>query len=192
MFRIKSVPESSSCCQEAVASFGKTILEDDATADFTIRCPTKEFRVHRNILCTRSPVFRATILNPMAEAKKGEIFIEEIGEKSLATLTNFIYTGELELGENPDILELSLAGTKYILPGFMEVLAFSLQMRKEEFPGKMLADLLIAAHRHEAEDLRKIALDTIRSDKKIIGDEGFRKVMKEADPTIMMDIVMDL
>ena len=187
LFRTRVMPELS----PEETSF-KTILNDDDTTDFTIRCATKEFRVHKAVLCARSPVFRASILTPMQEAKKGEIFIEEIGEKSLATLINFIYTGELELGENPDILELSLAGTKYILPGFMEVLAFSLQMRKEEFSGKMLADLLIAAHRHEAEDLRKIALDTIRSDKKIIGDEGFRKVMKEADPTIMMDIVKDL
>ena len=190
MFRTKSVPETSS--EEAIANLGKTILVDDSTADFTIRCETKEFRVHRNILCARSPVFRASILTPMQEAKKGEIYVEEIGEKALGIILNFIYTGELELGKNPDILELSWAGTKYILPGFMEILAVRLQMRKEQFSGGLIADLLIAAHRHDADDLRKIALDKIRADKNIIGDEGFRKVMKKADPTIMMDIVKDL
>ena len=65
-------------------------------------------------------------------------------------------------------------------------------MRKEEFPGEMIADLLIAAHRHGAENLRKIALDKIRADRKIIGEEEFREVMKEANPTIMMDLVKDL
>ena len=35
-------------------------------------------------------------------------------------------------------------------------------------------------------------MDKIRADRKIIGDEGFRKGMKEADPNIMMDVVKDL
>ena len=187
LFRTKIMSEPST--QET--SF-KSILDDDATADFTIRCATKEFRVHRNILCARSPVFRASILTPMQEANKGEIFVEEIGEKVLGTVINFIYTGELELGDNPDILELAWAGTKYLLSGFMENLALRLQMRKDEFSGKMIADLLIAAHRHESEDLRRIALGSIRADRKIFNDQGFRKGMKEADPTIMMDIVKDL
>ena len=94
----------------------------------------------------------------MQEATKGEIFIKEIGEKTLGTVIHYIYTGELELGENPDILDLAWTGTKYLLPGFMELLTLRLQMRKEEFPGEMIADLLIAAHRHGARDLRKLAL----------------------------------
>ena len=73
-----------------------------------------------------------------------------------------------------------------------EILALQIQMSKEELPGKMLADLLIAAHRHEAEGLRKIALDKIRADRKIIGDEVFRKGMKEADPTFLLDVMKDL
>ena len=73
-----------------------------------------------------------------------------------------------------------------------EILALQIQMSKEELPGKMLADLLIVAHRHEAEDLLKIALDKIRTDRKIIGDDGFRKAMKGADPAIMMNVVKDL
>ena len=121
LFRTKILPEH----RTQDTSF-KTILGDDDTADFTIRCPTKEFRVHRNILCARSPVFRASILTPMKEASKGEIFVEEIGEKTLATIIHFIYTGELELEEDPDILELSWAGNKYLLHGFMDLLTHRL------------------------------------------------------------------
>ena len=176
--------------KETFSSFGKMILEDDATADFTIRCATKEFRVHKNILCARSPVFRGSILNPMREAIKGEIFVEDICERSMAAIITFIYTGDLELGEDPDILELAWAGTKYLLPGFMDLLAFRLQV-KEELSGEMFADLLIAAHRHEAENLRKVALDAIRADREIFNDQGFRKGM-EAYPSILMDVFKDL
>ena len=190
MFRTKVMLEP--ICLETLSSVGKTILEDDATADFSIRCATKEFRVHKTILCARSPVFRASILTPMQEAKKGEIFIEEIGEKTLGKVINFIYTGELELGVDPDVLELSWAGTKYLLPGFMDLLTVQLQKKKEEFSGEMIADLLITANRHEVEELRKLALVMIRANKDIFNDPGFRKEMKEADPSILIDLVKDL
>ena len=71
---------------------------------------------------------------------------------------------------------------------------FRRQMRKEELPGKMIADLLIADLRYGAEDLRKIALDRIRADRGIISDEGFRKEMElqKAPLSLMMDIIKDL
>ena len=55
----------------------------------------------------RSPVIRASIFTDMEEAKRGEVFVQEIGEKVLGAIINFIYTGELELGKNLDILELA-------------------------------------------------------------------------------------
>ena len=118
--------------QETFSTFGKGLLQDEATADFTIRCETKSFRVHKAILCARSEVFRAAILTDMMEAAKGEIFVEDLGEKTLATILHFIYTGELELGEDPDILELAWAGTKYLLPGFMDLLTVQVKGNLQE------------------------------------------------------------
>ena len=191
IFRTKITSETGP--KETFSCFGKTILEDDATADFTIRCETKELRVHKAVLCARSPVFRAGILTDMKEASKGEIFVEEIGEKTLATIINFIYTGELELGEKPDIQTLAWAGTKYLLPGFMDRLSLQVNGNLNgKLSGEMIADLLITAHRHESEDLRRIASDKIRNKREIFNDPGFRKGMKEADPSIMIDLVKDL
>ena len=191
MFRTKLVSEPS--CQETFSGFGKALLEDDATADFTIRCPTKEFKVHRNILCNRSPVFRAMILTDMEEASKSELFVEEIDEKTLATIIHFIYTGELELGEDPDIQTLAWAGTKYLLPGFMDLLSLQVKGNLQEgLSGEMIADLLITADRHESEYLRRTALDKIRSNREIFNDQGFRQGMEKAKPSIMIDIVKDL
>ena len=170
--RTKLIPEPSS--QETLSTFGKAILDDVDTSDFSVRCNTKNFQVHKAVLCSRSPVFRSSILTPMLEAARGEIFVQDLGEKALGTILNYVYTGELELGEDSDILELAWGGNKYLLPGFMELLGYRLQMMKEELTGRMIADLLIAAHRHGAEDLRKIALVRIRADKEIISDEAFR------------------
>ena len=178
--------------QETFASFGNIIKEDDSTADFSIRCETREFRVHKVVLCARSSVFRAMILTDMQEASKGEIFIENLGERALISVIHFIYTGELELGDDPNIQDLAWAGTKYLLDGFMDLLALRLQMRKEEFPGEMIADLLIAAHLHEDKNLRRIALDKIWGNREIFNDPGFRKTMEESEPIVMIDLVKDL
>ena len=167
-------------------------MEDDETADFTIRCPTKEFRVHRAVLCARSEVFRASILTPMQEALQSETFVKDVGERALASVIKLIYTGELELGDDPDIQDLAWAGTKYLLDGFMDLLALHLQKRKEEFPGKMIADILIAAHRFFSPDLRRIALDKIRINREVSKDPGFRMAMKGSDPIIMIDVVKHL
>ena len=76
----------------------------------------------------------------------------------------------------------------------MDLLGLQLQMRKEELPGEMIADLLIAAHRHGAENLRKIALDKIQANREIFNDEGFRREMEsqKAPLSLMMDILKDL
>ena len=120
-----------------------------------------------------------------------EIVIREIDPKTLSAMIHYLYTGDL-IEEALDVQMVAHAAAKYRIPGFMDLLCFRLQMRKEELPGEMIADLLVAAHRYEAEGLRKIALAKIRADRKIISDEGFRKVMMKADPVIMIDIVRDL
>ena len=182
----RSKPKLALSSPQTFSSFGKTILEDESTADFTIRCETKSFRVHKTVLCARSPVFRASILTDMEEARKGEIFVKEINEKSLATIIQFVYTGELELGKDPDILMLAWAGNMYLLPGFMDLLA--LKVRKLDLSGRMIADLLITAYRHEAGELRMLALHKTRANREIFSDPGFRMGM-EKYPDILMDLL---
>ena len=180
--------------QETFASFGKNVMMDDSTADFIIRCKTREFKVHKNFLCARSPVLRACILSDMNEAKKGEMFVEEIEEKTLGSIINFIYTGELDLGEEPDIQTLAWAGKKYLLPGFMEVLCS--ELRKERPTGEMIAEILITARLHNSKDLKKVALEKIKTNKGLLKDEGFQKVMMNEESTegllIMLDLVKNL
>ena len=153
---------------------GKTLSEDNHTADFTVCCETKEFRVHKAVFCARyriisqniqisdclfrSPVFRATILSDMEEAKKGEIFIPEIDEK---TLSSVIYTGQLEMSEDQNIQQMIYAVDKYDLSGFMSL--FCSNMREETITGETVADLLMSSHRHEKGELRDVGMEKIRA-----------------------------
>ena len=53
----------------------KINLQGNPSADLTVVCDSETFRVHRNLLCYRSPVFRAMLDSDMREAKEGEIII---------------------------------------------------------------------------------------------------------------------
>ena len=97
MFRSKprqelQLPESLRS-EAAIPALTKAIMMDEETADFTISCETKSFKVHKTFLCSRlvqtskhfddlivfhcrSPVLRAMILGKMKEAQKSEVFIE--------------------------------------------------------------------------------------------------------------------
>ena len=48
-----SVPESLDS-QETLPAMAKSIMLDSETADLTLRCDTKSFRVHKTFLCYRS------------------------------------------------------------------------------------------------------------------------------------------
>ena len=63
----------------------------------------------------------------MQEASKDEMLVKEVGEKGLSPVINFIYTGELELGD------LSWAGTDCTD-------LVNLQLMKFHLKGGMIAD----------------------------------------------------
>ena len=58
----------------------------------------------------------------MEEARRGEIIIKDIDQKTLGTVIRYIYTGELEISENYDIQMLVRAFDKYDLPGMKQLL----------------------------------------------------------------------
>ena len=64
------------------------LLEDTDTADFTIMCGGKEWRVHSNILAIRSPFFRAAIATNMAEklGMKSMISIMDLDPRGMVLL----------------------------------------------------------------------------------------------------------
>ena len=129
------------------------------------------------------------ILGEMEEAKKGEVYIKDIDEGTLDSVITFIYTGEMEISENIDVQTMVRAGDMYDLPGFMELLCYNLQ-KKENLKHGTIADMLIAAHRHDNKQLRGLALDKIRADRNIIDAEEFREGINQVKDNI--NIVFDL
>ena len=135
-------------------------------------------------------MFRAAILFDMEEGMKEEMFVKDFDEKTLSTVIHFVYLSELEMTDDQDVQKLILAADMYDLPGLRALLC--LKMDKKDLSGEILADLLISANRHGAKDLREVAYKKIRAKRELCKEEGFRKKMKKADQSIMIDLFNDL
>ena len=130
------------------------------------------------------------LLSDMKEARKGEVYIEDVDEGTLAAMINFIYTGDLP-GDNLDVQMVANMADKYEMPAFMDMLCF--KMKSEDIRSEFIADLLIAADRHDSKDLKNVALDKIRTNKEIINDNGFRKKLQNAEnKNILFDLFNEI
>ena len=130
------------------------------------------------------------IFTDMKEARKGEVYIEDVDEGTLASMINFIYTGELSV-DNLDIQMITNMADKYDMPALRDLICF--KMKSEDIPSEFIADLLISADRHDSQDLKNVALDKLRADRDIINDPGFRKKLQNAEnKNILFDIFNEL
>ena len=119
------------------------------------------------------------ILGKMKEAQKSEVFIEDIDAVTLASMISFIYTGDFQVGDHTDVQMVARAADKYDIKGFLDLLCF--KMKAGNIKSELIADMLIAADRHNSKELRAVALEKLRADRKILNEDGFRTRMKKAD-----------
>ena len=152
------------------------------------------FEFDNNIIPSfRSPVFRAMILGTMKEAVKGEVYIKDLDEGTLESLIRFIYTGDFKISPSIDAQNMALAGDMYDMPEFTELLVFKLQHENALNP-ETVADILLAARRHNNNKLRELAVERIRANRNIMNDQDFRKTLREAgaDTDLLLDLFNDL
>ena len=80
--KIRISPEYISCKERPtkvlVEDFSK-LMNDEDTADFTLKTKTKNFRIHKLIFGARSSVFKAMFQSNMVEALAAEMTIEDLG-----------------------------------------------------------------------------------------------------------------
>ena len=123
----------------------------------------------------------------MLEARKGEVNVKDVDSGTFAAMLHYVYTGELKEGQ--DLNAMIYAADKYDLPGLKELLF--LKMKPEDVQEEFIPDLLILADKHQAGQLKKLALEKIRANKKILGDEKFKRKLANA-PHILFDLLQQL
>ena len=107
----------------------------------------------------------------MLEARKGEVIVTDVDSGAFAAMLHYVYTGELK--EGLDLNNMIYAADKYDLPGLRELLF--LKMKPEDVQDEFIPDLLILADKHQAGQLKKLAVEKIRVNRKILREEGFQE-----------------
>ena len=120
----------------------------------------------------------------MMEARKGEVIVTDVDSGTFAAVLTYVYTGELEEGQ--DLINMIYAAEKYDLPGLKELLF--LKIKSEDIKEEFIPDLLIIADKYQAGQLKKLALEKIRANRKILRDEAFRVKLNNFQH-IMFDIM---
>ena len=71
----------------------KSLLEDKLFTDVTIMCGDKEFKVHKAVLASQSPVFKKMFVSDMKEKQTSLVEISDINPAVLSDMVAYLYTG---------------------------------------------------------------------------------------------------
>ncbi|XP_055842382.1 speckle-type POZ protein-like A [Episyrphus balteatus] len=116
-----------------------------------------EFPAHKNILATRSDVFKAMFEHNMKETKSGRVIITDVKAEVVKEMLHFIYTGN-----SPKIKEMAnelfIVADKYALNNLKEMSEIALF---EKMSIETAAETLILADRYNMELLKKKTLNYI-------------------------------
>lgn len=92
------------------------LLEDGMASDVTFIVDKQKFRLHKNILMVRSPVFRAMFAHDMQENAKNTVNIKDIKCEVFKEMLRFIYAGRVD-GIGKIAGDLLAAADKYAIQG---------------------------------------------------------------------------
>ena len=133
-----------------------SLYKDEVFTDATLKCKSKEFKVHRAVLASQSPVFKKMFEADMKE-KKSRVVKIDFAPSVLSDLVTYLYTGTA-----PNVgklaRELLNAAKKYELPRLVAMCESELE---EKIKVESVVDTLLLADRHSAVNLKRACLDFI-------------------------------
>ncbi|XP_066159892.1 BTB/POZ and MATH domain-containing protein 3-like [Oryza sativa Japonica Group] len=148
------------------------------------------FPAHRAVLAARSPVFRAELLGPMAEAKMSRITIHDVEPVTFRAMLRFIYTDELEEKDSmaTDLLQnLVAVADRYDLSRLKLMCA---QKLWEKVSVENVATMLIYAEMHGCPELKTSCLDFFVQEenfKVAVLNEGYAQLVQHF-PSVIDEI----
>ena len=136
----------------------KCLFEDKLLSDVTIKCGDTEFKAHKAILASQSPVFKKMLESDMKEQRTNVIEISDVDQAVISDMLAYFYTGS---APHMDTLvkELLNVANKYELSQLFTMCEDKL---KADTTVANVIGLLILADMHSASYLKKACLNYIR------------------------------
>lgn len=153
------------------------LLSSGKFSDVIIVARNREFKAHKAILTSRSPVFAAMFEHDMTERNENKVNITDIGADAIQEVLRFIYTGKVKNLETL-VDELLFAADKYSL------FKLKLQCEKQLFKNMQLStvfETLKIADRHDLHEVKEKALNFVASNASVlVNTEGFDRFFEGA------------
>ncbi|PNT68444.1 BTB/POZ and MATH domain-containing protein 1 [Brachypodium distachyon] len=133
------------------------LLDNDLTSDVSFLVGGETVKAHRAVLAARSPVFKAALFGPMAEAQMAHITLENLDPDTFRNLLRFIYTDDDNNDKEQNVLRglrLLAAADRYGVGG----LKHACEQRRALTAGTAAA-ALECAEMHGLPGLRKRCVD---------------------------------
>jgi len=147
--------------------------------DFEIVSEDRNIRCHKVVLASRSPVFRAMLLNDMEESSSSKVQPKEFDSQTISLLLRFLYRGQLE----PDMIDkhaepVFKAADYYEVTDLKRLCEKSLM--KKITIGNML-EMLVLADMYKAMDLRDATKSLIvANSKELLKKRHWKEKLKDA------------
>lgn len=161
------------------------LIQDNLFSDITLKCGDVDIPAHRNILASRSPVFKAMLEKPMKENLTGEIQIEDIHPTTIKAMLYYVYCGKVSDFSEETACNLLYAADKYQLLELKEICVAHL---KAAISFSNVFRILDVAVLHD-DLLKYFVIDYIGANFSVIEkSEGWAK-LKSENPPLVMDIL---
>ena len=165
-----------------------SFCQGDLFSDVTITCGGKEFRAHKVILASQSPVFKKMFEIDMKERRSGVIEVPDITPAVMSDLLAYLYTGT---APHVDTLvrELLNVANKYELPRLLSICETTLVSK---ITVNSVFEILTLAELHQAKTLKKACLGFIKFNFTSICELDSWKDMKTTNSPIHQILVCEI
>ena len=175
------ISSKSETCQHSMAK----MLTSKKFSDFKIICDDQTFDCHKHMLANKSDVFDEMFSENWLESKSGSIKMEHFDSQTVKQMLHYIYTNQIQISKDDDLIELILIADKYNIRGLFN--ARQLEMSKQ-MNVKNVADFTEVASRVGATRLRKVAIDFATGKGRSATGTARWREMVEANPEVSEEI----
>ncbi|XP_065205317.1 speckle-type POZ protein B-like [Planococcus citri] len=168
-------------------NFKKLLEDDDRFADVVLIVGSREYRAHRNILASRSPVLAARLHHELEENGQNRINIKDMNAEIMDEFLRYIYTGRCENLEN--VAESLLAAAdKYQLSGLKMICAEKVY---KTLSVENATKMLMLADNHGISELKNEVIKFIISKPvEVLNTVGWRNI--QSDFRLVSDVCLAL
>ncbi|GBN76330.1 TD and POZ domain-containing protein 4 [Araneus ventricosus] len=184
--REKSEAHFDELSEAAVCPFKEIVnlfKEDGTLSDVCLRAGTKSFPVHKLILSSRSPVFRAMFTKDMREKTSKCIDIPDLDADTLGRLLLYIYEDKIQELTWEAAANLFEAADKYEVLDLKEKCS---RFLKSTLTESNVCKILLLADMHNDESLKKAVQEFILNNSEIIYSDVW-KVFKEDHSKVALE-----